>query len=255
MIPKKIHYCWFGNGEKTPLIQNCILSWKKHLPEYEIKEWNESNFDVHINPFVKSAYASKKWAFVSDYARVHALFQEGGIYLDTDMELKQNLNIFLQNRAFTGFETKGIVLTAIWGAEKGHSWPKKVLDYYDSLPELITDPNTFYISKLLESDFGLKVNQDITQQIKEGICIYPSSYFCMDLEPNYATHHFDGSWLTSKQTYKSLVNKDYHLHQMLQYNHEDLLYYLYKKGKFGKKDILNLLLKLFKLKYLKFLSK
>lgn len=164
MIPKRIHYCWFGGGEKKPLIESCYESWKKYLSDYEIIEWNETNFDIQTNLFVKQAYEKKKWAFVSDYVRVYALYHFGGIYLDTDVEIKQNLDRFLGHNAFGGFETKGIVLSSIWGASKGHVWPKKVLDYYENLAELITDPNTFYISKLLQSEFGLKIEKDTKQE-------------------------------------------------------------------------------------------
>lgn len=255
MIPKIIHYCWFGYAEKSPMILACIDSWKKNLTDYEIIEWNESNFNINSNPFVKQAYEAKKWAFVSDYARVFALFNFGGIYLDTDMEIKQNLDVFLIHRAFGGFETKNIVLSAIWATEAGHSWPQKVLNYYDQLTELITDPNTFYISNLLHTEFGLDIRSDSIQQLREGICIYPSSYFCMDLEPNFATHHFDGSWLQTQHSYKQKVNRDYALDQFLKFDDGDLLYYLYKKNKITKKGVLLLFIKLFKLKYLKFLKK
>ena len=106
MIPKKIHYVWVGGKEKPNDIKKCIKSWKKHLKDYEIKEWNESNFDINSHPFTKGAYAAKKWAYVSDYIRMYALYNEGGIYLDTDNLVLENLDKFLKDRAFVGFENK-----------------------------------------------------------------------------------------------------------------------------------------------------
>ena len=106
MIPKKIHYVWVGGKKKPKDIERCIKSWKKNLKEYEIKEWNENNFDINSHPFTKSAYENKKWAYVSDYIRMYALYNEGGIYLDTDNLVLDNLEKFLNDRAFVGFENK-----------------------------------------------------------------------------------------------------------------------------------------------------
>ena len=107
MIPKVIHYCWFGRGEKPALALKCIESWKKHLPDYEIKEWNEDNFDVNIIPYTKEAYQAKKYAFVSDYARIWILHKYGGIYFDTDVEVIKPMDDILQNGAFMGCEIDG----------------------------------------------------------------------------------------------------------------------------------------------------
>ncbi len=101
MIPKVIHYIWFGKGKKNELIEGCMKSWKKYCPDYEIKEWNEDNFDINSNQYVKEAYDNKKWAFVSDYVRLYALYNEGGVYLDTDCELLGNIDEFLANNAFS----------------------------------------------------------------------------------------------------------------------------------------------------------
>ena len=130
MIPKKIHYCWFGGNPLPESFQICLASWKKYLPDYEIIEWNETNFDINCCEYVKLAASNKKWAFVSDYARALALFEQGGIYMDIDVEVKHNLDEFLHHRAFSGFEISGSPFTALWATEKGHIWPKKVLDFY-----------------------------------------------------------------------------------------------------------------------------
>ena len=117
MIPKIIHFCWFGNNPKTELAEKCIASWKKFLPDYELKEWNESNFDIDQHPFTREAYQAKKYAFVTDYVRLFVLKEYGGIYMDTDVEVIKNLDCFLQHNAFSGFETSEYVQTGIIGSE------------------------------------------------------------------------------------------------------------------------------------------
>ena len=106
MIPKVIHYCWFGGNPLPELAQKCIASWKKYCPDYEIKEWNESNFDLNCCDYVREAYEAKKWAFVSDVARLYAMVHEGGIYMDTDVEVIAPLDSLLQYHAVSGFETE-----------------------------------------------------------------------------------------------------------------------------------------------------
>jgi mannosyltransferase OCH1-like enzyme len=210
MIPKIIHYCWFGNNPKTQLIQFCIESWKKYLPDYEIIEWNESNFNLTENAFVKSAYENKKWAFVSDYVRAYVLYHKGGIYLDSDVEIKQNLNIFLHHGAFSGFEKIGFPFTALWASQKNHIWPKKVMDYYNFEKEFSTKTNTIIVSKILVEDFGANPNKNEFQQLKDNIAIYPSHFFCLDLNQNFAAHHFNGSWLDTKIPFKENLHRHYY---------------------------------------------
>ena len=131
MIPKKIHYCWFGRGQMPESAKYYINSWKKELPDYELKLWNEDTFDINSNCYVKEAYESKKFAFVTDYVRLYALYTEGGIYMDTDVEVLRNLDIFLCHKAFSGFESLNQVPTGIMGSEKGLSIIKELLDYYN----------------------------------------------------------------------------------------------------------------------------
>ena len=119
MIPKIIHYCWFGRGEMPSLAKKCIASWKKYLPEYKVKQWNEDNFDLNLYPYVAEAYAQRKFAFVTDVVRLYALYTEGGIYMDTDVEVLKPLDEFLRHPAFSGFEDEKNVPTGIMGAEKG----------------------------------------------------------------------------------------------------------------------------------------
>ena len=133
MIPKIIHYCWFGKKEKPDIVRKCIKSWNDFLPEYEIIEWNEDNFDIQDYPFTKEAYDIGNYAFVSDYVRVYALYNYGGIYLDTDTEILGSLDAFLSQSSFWGFEEKNYVATSIIGAERHNELIKDFLNYYDHL--------------------------------------------------------------------------------------------------------------------------
>ena len=119
-IPKIIHYVWVGNNEKPKDIKRCMETWKKHLKDYEIIEWNEKNFDIDSNKFVKEAYEARKWAYVSDYIRAYAIYNYGGIYLDTDVLVVESLDSLLDNRAFVGYENPQYPFTAVFGAEKNH---------------------------------------------------------------------------------------------------------------------------------------
>jgi len=179
MIPKVIHYFWFGRGKKNDVIERCMDSWKVHLPDYEIKEWNEDNFNVHINNFTLQAYQMKKWAFVSDYARLHILYHYGGIYLDTDLEITNSLDPFLDYEGFMGFF-------------KGNKFIKKLLTYYEN--------KNFIDGK----HFGF-VGENQTQQILD-MTIFPKEYFTVrDVNvKNYAIHHYNASWLSHEEMNKHL---------------------------------------------------
>jgi len=145
-IPKVIHYCWFGGNEKSKLIKKCIDSWKKYCPDYEIKEWNESNFDIEINNYVKEAYEAKKWAFVSDYARLWIVYNYGGIYLDTDVELIKSLDNLLNYKAYFGSEDGKLINTGLgFGAIKDNEFVKKIKDDYEYI-HFIKDDGTYDIT-------------------------------------------------------------------------------------------------------------
>ena len=133
MIPKVIHYCWFGGNPLPELAIRYIDSWRQRCPDYEIKKWDETNFDVYSCDFVKEAYESKKWAFVSDYARLWIVFNYGGVYLDTDVELVKSLDELLDNKCFLGAETTGQVNTGLgFGAEKNNVVVKLLLNEYNN---------------------------------------------------------------------------------------------------------------------------
>lgn len=217
---KIIHYCWFGNSEKPKLVKKCIASWEKHLPDYEIKEWNEQNFDLNECEFIKGAYADKNFAFVSDYVRANVLYKYGGIYLDTDVEVLKSFNPFLSNKVFLGFEEKNFVGTCVMGCEKESDFLKDYIGYYRSIKYFNDDgtkyhnTNVVYITKLLE-DKGLIRNNE--EQIVDGyIKIYPRSYFSpydyingisyID-STSVAIHHFAQLWLPKRTRIKSEVKK------------------------------------------------
>lgn len=210
MIPKRLHYCWFGKNEKSSLINTCISSWKKYCSDYEIIEWNEDNFDLSINRFAKEAYEMKKYAFVSDYVRLYVLNEYGGIYVDTDLEIRKNIDVFLNNRAFSSFESKEYIQTAIMGAEKGHPWIKELLDYYVNKPFVLNDkildmtPNPVIITKITKEKYCLTLNNK-EQILKDGIHIYPNYFFAVNnyYQKNYTVHHFNGSWVQHRYDYKS----------------------------------------------------
>lgn len=216
MIPKKIHYCWFGGKPKPESFEICLKSWKKYLPDYEIIEWNESNFDVNCCEYVRLAAERKQWAFVSDYARALALFDQGGIYMDIDVEVKHNLDEFLHHRAFSGFEIVGSPFTALWATEKGHIWAKKVLDFYNQKTDFDLTTNTVFVSELLIKEYKVDANTDSYQELGDGIVIYPSSYFCLDLPKNYAAHHFVGTWhdRDTPNPFKDFVHTFFYLEQL-----------------------------------------
>ena len=139
-IPKVIHYCWFGKGEMPKIAQKCIKSWKKYCPDYEIICHNEENFDISQNRYMKEAYDAKKWAFVSDFVRLKVIYDHGGVYLDTDVELLKPLDPLLECRGFMGFDEKGIVATGLgFGAERGNEIVGAFLKDYEDIPFILPD--------------------------------------------------------------------------------------------------------------------
>ena len=229
MIPRIIHYGWFGKKEKSELILQCIKSWEKNLQNYEYVEWNEDNFDINFNEYTQLAYEFGKYAFVSDVARTFAIHEYGGIYLDTDVELKSSLDPFLVHRAFSGFEQPGYPFTSVWGSEKRHLWPERVLKSYENRKfdlDLMTTINQS-VSDLLVEEFDIDRNLDKYQEGREGVVIYPSSTFCLDLPLNVATHHFGASWLAEPASvtgnWKYRINSQWRSNEFVNYiQDEDL---------------------------------
>ena len=203
-IPKVIHYVWMGGNPKPKKILKCIKTWKKVLPDYEIIEWNEKNFDIDKHPFCKAAYEAKKWAFVSDYIRAYVIYNQGGIYLDTDVLILDNFDNFLNNRAFVGYENKDFPFTAVFGAEKKHPLLKKMLDYYDNLDVYnfnFNDNNTISVSDILINDFGCKRGNE-EQILKTDIHVYKEGVLCNPSKDSVSIHIFTGTWLVNKKSLK-----------------------------------------------------
>lgn len=211
-IPKLIHYCWFGNNPKPDEILGYIDTWKRCCVDYEIKEWNESNFDIRCNKYVEEAYEQKKWAFVADYVRLYAIYNYGGIYMDSDVEILKCLDSYLEYDGFTGFETADHPLTGIMGCAKGNLFIKEVMDTYETRHFVLPDGNldlTVNIVPFKEMCIrhGYQMNNKL--QIIDGFAIFPTDVFCpFDFllrqfnitENTVALHHFAGSWTVRRES-------------------------------------------------------
>lgn len=230
MIPKIIHFVWLGGGEFTPSVKRCINSWKQFMPDYEIKCWNENTFDINSVAWVKEAIEKKKWSLASDYIRHYAIYTEGGIYMDTDVQVYKNFDEFLSNSFFTSvefhpndFKNKGIsqidkfgnplrkgeaicgigLLAALYGAEKGNPFIKECMDYFGNRHFVNNDGSLYMdiinpaIMATLLNDYGFKYI-DKKQDLGKGIVVYPSSVFAGDISTrtanSYSMHWCDSSW-------------------------------------------------------------
>ena len=209
-IPKIIHYCWFGNNPKTQLVKKCIASWKKYLPDYEIREWNDEDLKKCTNQYVQEAYKSKKWAFITDYYRLYALYNYGGIYFDSDNEVFKSFDEFLNLKFFSGYENwNGYIspFTAVVAAQKGNHIVKDLLDEYQDLHFINPDGslNMYTNTKRVTDYFREKYNfnepydENEARILEDGCIIYPSNIFCKYQKGvSYAVHHFGASWCDNK---------------------------------------------------------
>jgi len=220
MIPKIIHYCWFGGKSLPKSALKCMESWKKFCPDYEIKEWNESNFDVNIVRYTQEAYEAQKYAFVSDYARFDIIYREGGIYLDVDVELLKSLDDLLVHSAYMGFEKPdGVAAGLGFGAIAGHELFKVILEDYKVKSFIKKDgkldfTTVVWIVTVILVEKGLVL--DNTMQEIMGCTIYPAEYFQpIDLnkqkkvitENTYSIHHYDSSWYTKKHRFAKRMSR------------------------------------------------
>ena len=219
MIPKTIHYCWFGRGEKPKLAQKCIASWKKFCPDYEIIEWNEENFDVAMNGYTQMCYEEKKYAFLSDYARLVIVAAHGGLYFDTDVELVKSPDELLSNDAFFGFENEAYVNTGLGFGSVSHGIAiEAMLAEYDTLlngkngtigcPRL----NTKALVKL-----GL-VQNGLEQKVQEAV-IYPPAFFnpydsatgeLKRTSETVSIHWYAASWMSKRQKMRGMITRPLH---------------------------------------------
>lgn len=223
MIPKKIHYCWFGRKELPEKAKKCIASWKKYCPDFEIIEWNEDNIDVYQNQYTTYTYDNKRFAFLSDYLRLLIVYKEGGIYFDVDVEVVRPIDELLENQAFFGFETKDYINTGFgFGAEAGNAIVEAMIKEYDSLLDgtkgTIGCPilNTQALTKL-----GMVPNGE--KQKVENAVIYPIECFNPYDDPTgrlyktkqtYSIHWYAKSWMDKKTVMRSKLTKP--LHRLLQ---------------------------------------
>lgn len=227
MIPKIIHYCWFGKGPKSKMMQKCIDSWTKFCPDFEIIEWNEDNIDISDCIYAQEALENNKWAFLSDYIRYKVIYEHGGIYLDTDVELIKSLDPLLDNSCYFGFEDDSQIASGLgFGAEPGHIAIKEICDEYQSMKLILEDGSvnrdivTVVTTRVLLR-YGLK-QQNTLQQLS-NITIYPTEYFApknynsfkaIITENTYSIHQYAASWQTKKQQnkHKKEVWNDFLVH-------------------------------------------
>ena len=210
MIPKVIHYCWFGRGEKPKIVKKCIKSWKKFCSGYEIKEWNEDNFDIDCCSWTRQAYDAKKYAFVADYARLAILYAHGGLYFDTDQEVVSSFDGFLENEAFLGYCNGTDIGMGVIGTEPRSEFIGELLHYYDGRDFVVDGkidalPNTDIVTDILKNR-GFR--RDNTFQMLGKVAIYPQTYFSpldvLDAKKDCfgkntaAVHHWAMTWRTEK---------------------------------------------------------
>jgi mannosyltransferase OCH1-like enzyme len=220
---KTIHYCWFGGKPLNKLTLNCIESWKKYLPNFEIKEWNESNFDINQCTFIKEAYEQKKWAFVADYTRFKILDEFGGLYLDTDMEITADISKYLENDLFFGKEDSDMVNAAVvWTKYPNNMHIYNILQVYENSKVFNPTGDLFNqsVPKILTkyfNEFGLKVDSNEIQILNNDVYIYPMEYFyplSYDHQGNKFTdnscmiHHFDATWTSKTEQLKTKLKRN-----------------------------------------------
>ena len=225
MIPKKIHYCWFGRNPKPKLALRCIKSWEKNCPDYEIIEWNEDNFDISSAPlYVQQAYEAKKWAFVTDYVRLKVVYDNGGLYFDTDVEVIKSFDVLLSFNAFFGFENELNVNTGLgFGAEKSSKILSELLNQYKNIAFYL--PNGGYDSKTCPERNtevfianGL-VQNGKTQLLQNNVQVLASEYLCpinystekKKITPNtLSIHWFNASWFSEedKKRHRTIIKQN-----------------------------------------------
>lgn len=223
MIPKKIHYCWLGGKTLPPLAVKCLESWKKYCPDFEIIRWDESNYDFAKHPYMKQAFDAKKWGFVPDYARLEIIYQHGGIYLDTDVEIIRDLTPLLTNKCFMGFEENSVLALGLgFGAEAGHPILKEMMADYDNYSFVLPNgklnllPSPAIQTTFLRKNYALQDDNGEIQKLDKDITIYPKEYLC-PYDPFYkkmsvtkktfTIHHYDGSWVPLRYVISSCLHR------------------------------------------------
>lgn len=219
MIPKIIHYCWFGGNPVPADVRRCITSWKKMCPDYEIRRWDESNFNVNVHPFTKAAYSAKAWAFVSDYARLKVVYDNGGIYLDTDVELLKNLDSLRKYQCYIGVQQSGHLCTTGlgFGATKSNPVVRQMLQKYDQIvfaEERKTEFACPYLNNMVLEELGYIYNENTPIDLG-GTLVLPPKYLdpiapgkgmkFLCCEDTISIHHYSASWMGSKTKLKRRI--------------------------------------------------
>lgn len=219
MIPKIIHYCWFGGNPLPEDAKYYISTWKKYCPGYEIKEWNENNFDINCCAYVKEAYDARKWAFITDYVRLKVLYDYGGIYMDTDVEVCKSLDGLLGYDAVSGFEAETQIQTGIIASCLENEWIGYLLTYYDNRHFIMSDgsydmtTNVETITKMTKEKYNVKLNNTL-QIFGNNFALLPFDYLCAKslvdgkvykTSNTYTIHHFAGSWLSPWGIFKKKI--------------------------------------------------
>lgn len=217
MIPKIIHYCWFGNGEMPKKEKKCVASWGRYMPDYTIYRWDEDSFDISKHRFAKEAYEAKKYAFVADLVRVEVLNRYGGIYLDTDVEVLKSFDELLGLEMFSGFETEGVIQTGVIGSGPQTNFLLQLVEYYKNRPfvnpdqSYIQTPNSRIFMDILHNN-GLVMNN--SRQRILNVDVFPSDYFCpinqatqeiCVTKNSYCIHYLSGSWLPKRSIYSRRI--------------------------------------------------
>lgn len=224
MIPKIIHYCWFGGKPLPKSAEKCIASWKKYLPDYEIKRWDESNFDVNAIPYTREAYAACKYAFVSDYARFWILYHYGGVYFDTDVEVIRPIDDIINRGGFLGVESNRNGIYTVnpglgFAATQGTAVIGEMVNLYSTFHFINTDgasdlKNIVEITTDYLSSKGLQNTDEIQDCC--GFTIYPKDYFCpidydtreLKITENTRTiHHYAESWVPRSTRFKNALSR------------------------------------------------
>ena len=219
MIPKKIHYCWFGRNELPTKAVHCIESWKKYCPDYKIIQWNEDNYDVYQNPYTTFVYNNKKYAFLSDFARLQIILNEGGLYFDVDVEIVRPLDDLLAHESFFGFEAQEYVNTGVgFGAEANNPVVESMLREYDIL---LDGKHGTIGCPLLNTQALIKkgLKQNGIKQVVDGATIYPIQCFNPYDDPTgvlnmtqetFSIHWYAKSWMDKKTILRSKLSKPIH---------------------------------------------
>lgn len=216
MIPKIIHCCWFGGKEIPKEYKKYIATWRKQCPDYKIYCWTEKNYDINRNQFMKDAYDKQKWGFVPDFARLDIIYNYGGIYLDTDVELLKNLDDLLNNQMFVGMENKGYIALGLgFGAEKGHPFIKELRDRYKEMEFLcegdvvknLASPSVQ--TPMFKKKYKVNFRENKTYRF-EDCTVYAKEYFCPESFPSgdveitdntYSWHHYSASWYSKRDRF------------------------------------------------------